>query len=365
MTAQVPDYLDPAQALLADPLNVARTAARDGKRAIGYIGNDVPVALICAANALPVRLRGDARVSTARADQFLESAHAPEMRAIVEQWLSGELDFIDAVVFPRTDDSAQRIYYYLCELQRRRLCGGPRPLLYDVADIGRPSSTGYTRESTRRLAQELGTREELLAAAIQRVAQRDLLLAEIRARRSAETPLAGSLGWRVNRASAGDWREVFDAATRRWLMAAPGLSGPRRILLAGDPPPDESLHGAIESVGGTVVIELTESVPGETSTQLDIIDALADHFHARRNPVREMRANGTWVADSARHARADAVVFWLIEEDEALPWEIVRQMRSVDASGIPTLLLSRQPWRVAGAVLDQVKEFVATLKVSS
>ena len=31
----------------------------------------------------------------------------------------------------------------------------------------------------------------------------------------------------------------------------------------------------------------------------------------------------------------DAVVFWLIEEDEALPWEIARQMRSVEAAGIP------------------------------
>jgi hypothetical protein len=204
-----------------------------------------------------------------------------------------------------------------------------------------------------------------LAAAIQRVAQRDLLSAEIRSRRSAEKPLAGRLGWRVSRASASDWREEFDAATHRWLMATPGLSGSRRILLAGDPPPDESLHGAIESVDGTVVLELTESVPGEMSMQPDIIDALADHFHSRRNPVREMRANSEWVADSARHARADAVVFWLIEEDEALPWEITRQMRNIDAARIPTLLLSRQPWRVSGAVLDQVKEFVATLKVSS
>ena len=41
------------------------------------------------------------------------------MRSIAEQWLTGELDFLDAVVFPRSDDSAQRLYYYLCELQRR------------------------------------------------------------------------------------------------------------------------------------------------------------------------------------------------------------------------------------------------------
>ena len=95
-------------------------------RVIGYIGNDVPVALILAANAIPTRLRGDLRASTHRASEFVESAFLPEMRAIVEQWLAGELDSLHSVVFPRTDDSAQRVYYYLCELQRRRVCGGPR-----------------------------------------------------------------------------------------------------------------------------------------------------------------------------------------------------------------------------------------------
>ena len=362
MNAQHSNYLDTIQALLVDPLQAARAAARGGARVIGYIGNDVPVALIAAANALPVRLRGDARSSTARADQFLESAHAPEMRGIAQQWLAGELDFIDAVVFPRTDDSAQRVYYYLCELQRRHLCGGPRPLLYDVADIGRPSSTGYTRESTRRLARELGTREDQLVAAAQRISQRELLLHEIRSRRAAGQPLAGSLGFRVDRASTSDWRDEFDGAARRWLAETPGLSETRRILLAGDAPPDESLHRAVESAGGTVVLELTESVPGEISPQPEI-DAIADHFHARRNPVREMRVNGEWVASRARHARVDAVLFWLIEEDESLPWEIARQMRSLEQARIPALLLSRQPWHVPERSLNQVREFVAAVKV--
>ena len=365
MDAPNSNYLDMVQTLLGDPLHAARVAARGGARVVGYIGNDVPVALIAAADALPVRLRGDSRGSTARADQFLESAHAPEMRGIVEQWLAGELDFIDAVVFPRTDDSAQRVYYYLCELQRRQLCGGPRPLLYDVADIGRPSSAAYTRESTRRLARELGTRNEQLVAAVQRVSQREIVLDELRAHRAATQPLAGSRGFRSERASGSDWREEFDAATRHWLAETPGLSEPRRILLAGDAPPDESLHRAVENAGGTVVLELTESAPGEVSPQPEIIDAIADHFHARRNPVREMRANGEWVASRARHARADAVLFWLIEEDESLPWEISRQMRSLEEARIPALLLSRQPWRAPERSLDQVREFVATVQVKS
>jgi hypothetical protein len=71
---------DPLRRLLADPLCVARDAARSGARIVGYIGDDVPVALVVAADALPVRLRAMPGIDTARADAFLESAHSPELR---------------------------------------------------------------------------------------------------------------------------------------------------------------------------------------------------------------------------------------------------------------------------------------------
>ena len=344
--------------LIADPLLVARAAARDGTRVVGYFGNDVPVALIIAADALPVRLRGIARESTPRADAFLESAFAPEMRVIVEQWLAGELDFLDAVVFPRTDDSAQRLYYYLSELQRRRLCGGPKPLLYDVANIGRPSSVDYTRDSTHRLARALGCAESGLARAMARVARREQWLLELHARRAHEHPLPGSLAWRWERAHACDWREEFDTLAHRALVDAPALSRPRRILLAGDPVPDDSLHRAIEQQGGSVVLELTESEPAALSGLSSNIDALADHHHARRNPVLSMRADGDWVLTRARESGADGVVFWLIEEDESLPWEIARQKRSLEAAGVPTLLLPRQAWKVHEDAIQEVGNFV-------
>ena len=348
--------------LLTDPLQAARAAASEGARVVGYLGNDVPVSLIIAADALPVRLRGLAQGSTARADQFLESAFLPEMRAIVEQWLSGGLDFIDSVVFPRTDDSAQRLYYYLCELQRRRLCGGPKPLLYDVANIGRSASIDYTRESTWRLALQLGVTGVELVSAVNRVARRDDLLLEIRSRRAANCPLPGSLAWQWERASGCDWSEAFDATLRRCLDHAPALANPRRILLVGDPPPDDSLHRMIEGKGGSAVVEITECEPGDLPTPAPRIDAVADHHHARRNPVLAMREDTHWTAKRAQQAGVDAVVFWLIEENESLPWEIARQMRSLQAAGIPALLLSRQPWQGDEASLRQVGEFVGSLE---
>src|SRR6187549_4002425 len=126
--------------LRQDPQEVARNAADAGERVVGYVGNDVPVALILAADALPVRLRAKADAGISRIDQFVETSFATELRVIANQWLEGSLDHLDAVIFARGDDSGQRLYYYLCELQRRGLCRGPRPLLYDVASLPREAS---------------------------------------------------------------------------------------------------------------------------------------------------------------------------------------------------------------------------------
>jgi hypothetical protein len=361
MNADSPQLLAHVQRLLDDPLAEARAAAQAGAHVVGYVGNDVPVALIAAAGALPVRLRGVAGRATPRATEFLESAHLPEMRDIVEQWLSGALDFIDAVVFPRSDDSAQRIYYYVCELQRRRICGGPKPLLYDVAGIERPTSHQYTLESTRRLAQELGSQESRIGQALERVARREALLAELRGRRVQPAPLPGSLAWRIVRAAACDWREDFDAALQAWLARAPVLSGCRRLMLAGDIAPTDALHLAIETAGGSVVIELTESDPVASPSPGDPVARIATQFHARRSPVLAMREDPDWLADRARGARADGVVFWLIEEDEALPWEIARQLRRLQAD-LPVLLLSRQSWDIQADAVARVRDFVGGLE---
>lgn len=350
-------------ALLADPLLVARAAARDGARVIGYLGNDVPVALILAANALPVRLRGLAGKPTPNADRFLESSFTPESRAIAEQWITGELDFLAAVVLPRTDDAAQRLYYYLCELQRRGVCAGPKPVLYDVANIGRESSLAYTRESTRRLIAELDADTAALPAATRRVAARETLLADLRRRRLASPPIAGSDAWRLAGAAGSDWRESFDATLAASTAALGATPVARRVLLAGDAPPDDAIHRAVEAAGGTIVREIVESenAPAEPATE---VVALADQFHARRTPVVAMREREDHVAACAREARADAVLCWLIEEDESLPWEIARQVRRVRDANIPVLLLSRQRWMADEATLQRIREFVERPEVA-
>jgi hypothetical protein len=345
------------RSLRDDPQSVARSIAASGERVVGYVGNDVPVALILAANAVPVRLRCNPQASPSHADLFVESSFSPELRIIASQWVQGALDHLHSVVFARSDDSGQRLYYYLCELQRRGLCAGPRPLLFDVAGLARNASFEHTLESTRTLASQLGVAADAVARSRGRVAQREDLLSAVRVQRLLSAPLAGSAARAIEYAAACDWRTSFDEAARDWLTTAVPLSAPKRVLLAGDPVPDDQLHTAIEAGGGTVVAELTESTGTGRRQGGDPLVGIAEEFQERESPALSMRKNAHWISEYAVSHRADAVVVWLSEQNEALPWEIARQMESLRAGGIRALLLARQPWHIAPAVLNRITEF--------
>ena len=93
------------------------------------------------------------------------------------QWLQGDLDHLEAVVFARGDDSGQRLYYYLCELQRRGLCARtPAAALRR----GQPRATDELRAHPRLDAtarrSNWAARRCKLGAALQRVRRREELL---------------------------------------------------------------------------------------------------------------------------------------------------------------------------------------------
>ena len=52
------------------------------------------------------------------------------------------------------------------------------------------------------------------------------------------------------------------------------------------------------------------------------------------------------------------MILWAREQNEALPWEVARQMQTLRAAKIPALLLARQPWEVSATVLAEVARFL-------
>jgi benzoyl-CoA reductase/2-hydroxyglutaryl-CoA dehydratase subunit BcrC/BadD/HgdB len=345
---------------LGDPLHAARS-----RRSMGHLGWDVPVELILAADAVPVQLSelpcsGD----TARADRFLESSFSAPSRVVAERWLAGDLDCLESVIFSRSDDSAQRLYYYLCELQRMGECKGPRPLLYDLARIQRATSVAHTVESTRALAATIGVDESRLMATIARVDARRALLNELETLRLKDEVPLGSVSHRIAAGARADWSDEFDESLREWLVG-PTLVAPRkRVLLVGSVPSDDHVHAALEVDGTVVVGEINEaaSATQRANHTGDPIEIVARRCHEQTSAIRKLLQSPAGIVAEAQALRADGVIVWMLATDTGLAWQAPRIESALRAASLPTLLLTSQPQTLSTEALTRIGAFRLALE---
>lgn len=336
------------------------------ERRIGYVGHDNPIELILAAGAMPIGLHGVAGLDTPRADQYVESTFSPASRSIAEQWLSGELDELEAVVFSRSDDSAQRLYYYLCELQRRGLCGGPKPLLYDIASWDRDSSLGHTVASTRDLARELGISNGALPRAIERVRERTELIASAAESTLWQPPARGSFTQRLIRAADRDWSERFDATLRAVHDPSPASREATRLMLIGSTPGDERLHEAAESAGANIVATLNSATPhriDDATNEGDAFEQIARR--CRAHSWRERLKSPDDFCERAIELGVAGVILWTVTEDASLAWAAPRIERALQARGIAVLPLVMQPWNISAGTLNAIAVFAAKARANT
>lgn len=349
---------------LSDPLHAARSG-----RAIGYLGWNVPVELILAADAVPVQLSAlPGCFDTALADRFLENSFSAQSRVVAQRWLAGDLDCLDAAIFSRSDDNAQRLYYYLCELQRMGECKGPEPLLFDLARIQRGTSVAHTIESTRALAAEIGTQESRLASAIEHVATRERLLSQLAPLRMADEVPLGSVAYRIVRGARAEWSDAFDRSLEDWLANPATVAPRRRVLLIGSVPADDHVHGAIEVDGVVVVGEINEAslaarprhAAAAGSSPIEII---ARRCYEQTNAASALLQSPADIVSAARALRADGVIVWMVATDTGLAWQAPRIERALSEAGLPTLMLTSQPPSLSADSLAQIAQFRRALEV--
>ena len=349
-----------ADEALRDPLAAARTHAQGGGRVIGFVGAEIPVELIIAAKAFPLRLPAFAHSSDGAAsgggaasgrggaaDAYLESSFMPEVRSICEQYLQGAFDFAHSIIFPRSNDSAQRLYYYLSELRRQGIARGPEPLIFDLAKIPRDTSRQHSRSAVQSLALQIGARAEALPQAIaQRNRRRELNAAAAAARFNGASGGRGSIMDRLFRAADFCDADVFDsqrfaldwlkAGEPRW--AAARANGQPRLLLAGSAPPDERLHLAVEAAGGNVVAELGDHPSRNVAEPMIPVNAsfaeVADHYQESVLGPRAFVNRATEMSSHAKRGGIVGVINWLLEEEDALTWDLPAQTSALAAAGI-------------------------------
>jgi len=269
---------------------------------IATIGPCLPIDLLAATGRFTGPVSWQLDRPTPRADGWLESRFPRWSRSILEDWAQGRFDDLEMIVFSRGDDVAQRLYYYVCELQRRGIVGGPRPVIFDVAKIRRSTSEDHTVASVRRLAAELGLDDAALASGI--------------------------------------------AATNERRKAGGTVAGAPACLLPGTPPPQDMLHQAIRDAGfapvGPTLAELWSDPGPVVDTVGDPADAIGRQVHARSNDARGFEDPIVRVAALAARHDAKAAVLWHTEEDEARIWVTPRVRSALAEASVPTLVLTRR-----------------------
>ena len=289
---------------------------------IGIAGPDLPHEVLLAAgkHGGPLAIAPDR--DCPRANRWLESKFAPWAAPLLESWLEGAYDDLDAVLFSRADDSSQRLYYYICELRRLGEAKGPEPLIFDIARIPRDISRDRTVAQVRALAARLGLGDGALEAAI----------AEANARRAQASPLP---------------------------------DGPRCLLL-GSAPPDLRLHSAVENAGfaplGDTLAQYWMALGGAAEEGTgDPAAAIGTALHARPGGPRSFADPAEVLRQRLAASTPAAVVLWRIEEDEAQCWHLPAEGRALEQSGLPHLVLTRRDWLCCDGAIEEITAFLQGL----
>lgn len=254
------------------------------------------------------------------ADRWLESKFAPWTRSVLQDWADGALDHLEAVIFSRADDSAQRLYYYLCELRRAKSMGGPEPLMLDIAKIARESSVARTEAALRKLGDRLGVESAALSAAI--------------------------VGGNAKRGRAGP---------------GSGSAGPV-CLIAGSPLPDDRMHKIFAqrgwcAVGRTLADEWTDRGPLVDETG-DPFAALARQLNARHLDTRGFSDRSARLVQQARDVGAKAALLWLIEEDDTSVWHLPALRAALTREGLPVQVATRRDWSCGDGIDGEIAAFL-------
>jgi hypothetical protein len=343
---------EPLDALLRNPLQAVAAGG-----ALGYVGLDLPPDLLLAAPRGSCHLPWRVTHETPRADAWLESSFPLSARSMLEDWALGRFDCFEDVLFTRGEDVSQRLYYYVCELQRGGKLGGPRPLIFDIARIDRPSSHRYTEAALRALARQLRLTDESLNAGIERANALRELFSQLRQVRRT----VGSVYEKLVRASL--FADIRPVLTPLDPQSLPDVRG--RVVLAGSSPPDERIHLLIESCGWQVAGEFydrnLERLGSTVEATADPVQAIARSWLRQTFLGRDLKAPEQRLAELVRDSHAQAVLLWFARDDEALAWQVPRLRRGLEAARIPSLVLSARDWDFTDGAAQAMQTFLEGL----
>ncbi|MFC5819516.1 2-hydroxyacyl-CoA dehydratase family protein [Nonomuraea harbinensis] len=317
---------------------------------VGYVGADVPVELLTAAEAFAVRLTGDPDADSAAGDLYLGTGVDPMARSILSRLLTGAYGELDRIVVAHDCEASLRLFYALRELRRVEPGAGvPEPYLVDVRHLPHRTTARYNRrrigEFAARLAAWTGRPLDVAGAVAAHDERRRLLAAVAGLRRERPARLTGRQFLAVANAPLPLPEHV--ALLEKLLSEAAGLPAHhrRRVFLTGGDHDTPHVYEAIEADGHVIVGE--DHSFGDPSFESQVgagdLDALAEHYHrgGPYAPASTAAERAAHTAAAARRCHADLLVGYARTGDDAPAWDFPDQRAAL---GIPAVLLDRQEY---------------------
>jgi benzoyl-CoA reductase/2-hydroxyglutaryl-CoA dehydratase subunit BcrC/BadD/HgdB len=364
-----------------DRARVGINRQKTGAGLVGYFLNSVPIELIIASGLEPIRLVGSPLRRTPYADIYLEEYFDGEIRSLFDSLLANDFDYIDLLVIPRSSEVYLQMYYYLREISRWEPAAKLPPIhLFDLLQTPRRTTALYVLGRMRDFAARLeaaGGRPIDDAALSDAIATtnrtRAALQAVSRMWQGAERRLTGIDALKVVGAAAVLSVEEGTLALERLAADPPPLLPSRpRIMLKGSPQSDARATELIENAGAAIVAH--DHIAGDTTYAVmveetgDPWEALTRHYQLEIPGPRaypQSKQDDRFIA-LAEATLVDGLIFFHDEWDDTLGWEYPDQKKLLDARGIPSLFLKRQPYFdfPGPSVQGEVEAFVASLAAS-
>jgi benzoyl-CoA reductase subunit C len=354
--------------IVTDPYTYCRKYKEEtGKKIVGYTCSYTPEEIIYAAGALPFRLFGTDE-GIHRADVHLQSYCCSLVRGILEEGLSGRLDFLDGAVFPHTCDSIQRLsdiwrlnvtpqFHIDLVLPVKLNTTSARQYLIDILgkfkkDLERALSVKITDAA---LSDAIKTYNQIRALMLQ--------LYTLRAQRP--EILSGRDFHSIIKAAMIMDRQLFQKTLAQiiaQIQKAPGSktnSSAKKLVLTGSICSHPDIYDIIEKAGGVVVWDdlCTGSryFEGILDEKAPPLEAIAQRYLDRAIcPAKHvgLRDRGESLVRMVRKHQADGVVFLLLKfcDPHAFDYPYIKEM--LDAENIPCMLLDMEEQLPSGGQLQ-------------
>lgn len=361
--------------LLNDLPALAGSIKQNGKKIIGYLCSYVPEELIIAAGFHPMRLFPQ-QLETPLAEARLQSYCCSPVKRILEDSLSGRLDFLDGTIFPQTCDTIQRLsdlwrmddkYSFFADLSWPTKLDTQSSQAYVVSILNR-FKTQLEQAADKRIT------DADLAAAIQtcnQIRTHILKLYQLNAQKPGI--LTASDLYTIIKATM-----ILDKDQIIPLLA--GIEDQfenqndfdltaKRIIVSGASCDFPAITPAIEAAGGCIVGDDfctgQRWHEGQTRTNGDLITAIADRYIDRMIcPAKHisLTARADQILKLHKDLKADGVVFLLTKFCDPHAFDYPGIKTCLDNKKIKSISIETDgPFQGDGQISTRLETFIQTI----